>query len=122
MFITADVSSILSAEMFNDFLLEPMKHMIRDLDYCIIHMHSTYLHTLESLLPLPKLRAVQVSVDPNGPSVNELIQKFRNILDRKGLIIGGQISLEDINTLVSELPSEGLCIFGSDPGLYRSFI
>ncbi len=122
MVITADVASILSSEMFNEFLLEPMKYIAQNIDYCIMHMHSSYLHILDLLLPIEKLRAVQISIDPNGPSLDELLPLFNKILSSKALIVGGQVSFEDINTIVAELPSEGLCILSTNPALYTDIV
>lgn len=118
MVITADVASIISPETFDSFLIQTIEDILANLDYGIMHMHSSYLHVLELLLPIRKLRAIQISVDPNGPELSALLPVFRKILRSKALIVGGQIGFEHINALVAELPPEGFCILSTNPALY----
>ncbi|MFW5988266.1 MAG: hypothetical protein ACOCQA_02370 [bacterium] len=111
MFVTADASALISPGMFKKFFLSRFKKMLKDLEWCIMHTHSSSLHVLDLLMPINELKAIQVGIDPNGPSLKELIPKFHKILSKKTLIIGGVLNSVEINTLISELPSEGLCIY-----------
>jgi hypothetical protein len=114
MFIPADVASLISPRMFEDFLLTPTQRMLEGYDYCIMHTHSAYLdaYPLDLLMNIEQLKAVQIGLDPNGPSVQDLLPQFRRVLERRALIVGeaANYSVEDINFLIKQLPAEGLCI------------
>ena len=47
---------------------------------------------------------------PNGPSLGVLLQKLRRILEKKCLILAGALTSEQLDLVVSELPSGGLWI------------
>jgi hypothetical protein len=114
MFIPADVASLVSPEMFKEFFFEPTRTMLKGYDYCIMHTHSSYLdaYPLDLLMTIPELKAVQIGIDPNGPSVEDLIPQFRHVMEQRSLIVagGGVLSAEDIRLIIKKLPPEGLCI------------
>ena len=112
MFIPADVAGKLSPDMFEEFFLEPMEQMLEGYDYCILHTHSTYIESypLDRLIAVDQLKAVQLAVDANGPSIEELLPKFRHVLERCAMIINGELTGEDIRYLIKKLPHEGLFI------------
>jgi len=110
MFVPADIVSLISRDMFNDFFLEPLERMLGGLDYSIMHTHSSYLHAVEDILHIEELKAIQVGIDPNGPNVKKLLPIMRSILDKKSLIIAGDTSPELLSVLIRELPAEGLSI------------
>ncbi|WP_428937076.1 hypothetical protein [Fontivita pretiosa] len=106
-----DAVAVLSPELYRQYIL-PLEHeVLRHYDRTMIHTHSATLPILiDGLLSLDSLHAIEVLIDPTGPSIPELIPTFRRILDQKALLICGEISLSDIELLVKALPAQGLCL------------
>jgi hypothetical protein len=49
-----------------------------------------------------------VNKDVGGPSVKEMMGEFKKIMDKKCLIIWGDLDEEDIDCIKGELPNNGL--------------
>lgn len=119
MFVPADLVSLISRDMFKDFFIGPLEGMMKDLDYSIMHTHSNYLHALEDCLHIDELKAVQIGIDPGGPSVDELVPLLRKVMEKKSIIIAepGNFSMKELGKLIKSLPQEGLCVL-----LYRETV
>jgi hypothetical protein len=103
---------VIGVKWYDERIL-PFEAQICDaFDYSIIHLHSGYLFTVDALLKLDAMTAIQVAIDPGsfGPRPVDLLPVFKKILDQKPLLIEGRLTEREFETLVRELPGEGLFI------------
>jgi hypothetical protein len=107
-----DASALLSPSQYKEWYLPYDREIAEAADYAIIHLHSGSLHTVESLLPLNKPQAIQVSLDPqpSGPPLERLLPVFNRILQVKSLIVDGVLNTNQVKQVLDTLPSDGLCI------------
>ena len=54
--------------------------------------------------------ALELHIDEGGPSAEELFETHRMILERKPLIIWGDIPKTDLDWIFSKLPAQGLAV------------
>jgi hypothetical protein len=107
-----DVASSVSAQTYRDIFFPWDKYICEQFDYSVIHLHSGYLHHVEVVLEDPYPTAVQVSLDTGSTpnQVHDLIPVFKRVLEEKPLIIQGDMTRDEMNELLDELPHKGLCI------------
>jgi len=107
-----DASAIMSPAHYAEWYLPCDEQICEAFDYSIIHLHSVSLHTVGPLLQVERPQAIQVTVEttPGAPTMTEMIPTFRQILGSKCLVVDGQISVEEMGLLRTELPQDGLCI------------
>jgi hypothetical protein len=85
-------------------------------DYSIIDLHSAgTLHLHKVLLDVEELSAISVTLDgyENAPRIKELISTFAAILERKSLSLFGEMTEQEVDLLLRELPPRGLSINGT---------
>ena len=106
-----DTASILSAKLYREFFLPYNQVIASAFPYGYIHRHSVSAHHITALLDLETEWAIEVTMDPTGPSVAEMLPIFRQIQDRgRRLIVFGLNSEADVVKLVSALSPRGLCV------------
>ncbi len=109
-----DAASLLSPALYRERFIPSAHEILQAYDRTMIHTHSGSLRImLDGLLSLESLDAIEVDIDPTGPSMAELLPSFKRIQDRKALLIIGELeylTLDDIRTLVMDLSPGGLCI------------
>ena len=108
----ADVVSSVSAQTYKDVFFPWDRYICEQFDYSVIHTHSGYLHHMEVVLEEERPTAVQVSLDTGSTphEVRDLLPIFKRVLEVKPLIIQGDMTEDEMNLLLDELPHEGLCI------------
>lgn len=107
-----DATAFLSAKQYARWFLPHDVRTSEAADYAIIHLHSACLHTVEALLEVERPQAIQISLDPepSGPPVKEIVGTCQKILERKPLVIDGEMRPEDVALLLERLPHDGLCL------------
>jgi hypothetical protein len=107
-----DATAFLSADHYEKWFLPYDMRIWKSVDYSIQHVHSNSLHTVDVLLAQEVPHAIQVTVDiqPAGPQVQEVIPTLKKILSKKSLVIEGWLTQDEVRTLQSELPGDGLSI------------
>jgi hypothetical protein len=103
-----DLSALLSPELYREFFLESASTICAGYDYTAIHLHPTSFFILDELLSIERLRVIEVNKDVGGPSVAEMLPVLRRILDTKGLILWGDLSLDDLALIKQNLPPRGM--------------
>jgi hypothetical protein len=103
-----DLSAILSPSMYGEFFLGAARDICRGYEYTAVHLHHSSFFILDQLLELPELRAVEVNKDIGGPSVPEMVGILERILEKKRLILWGDITLDDLAFLKSRIPPRGV--------------
>ena len=104
-----DSVSFLSPQLYEAFIRPFDQRIIRAFPGSILHLHSTGYIPLESYLELGLL-ALEIHVDEGGPSAQELYPIHMKVLEKKPLLIWGDLSEEDLDWVFNELPSAGLAV------------
>ena len=107
-----DASAFLSPKHYAQWFLPYDARISQAVDYSIIHLHSSSLHTVDALLDSEYPRAIQITIEtnPGSPSFEALTVVARRILRTKPLILDGPLSSEEVSRARDLLPSDGLCI------------
>ncbi len=69
-----DGLSIFGPRRFAAFYLEPIRAVARSLDIAFLHTHSAGLACAELLVDVDELDGVEISNDPNGPPLEEIVR------------------------------------------------
>ena len=106
-----DTTAMLSEAQYREFFLPYNQLIASAFPYGYIHRHSVSVHNLAALLDLDSSWAIEVTMDPTGPSVAEMLPSFRRIQEHgRPLIVFGLTEEEAVAQLVGELPPRGLCV------------
>jgi len=110
----SDSSSQLSPRMYARQVLPHDRTIMQAFDYTIMDLHSAgTLHLHKPLLDeAPELNAISVTLDryENAPTVRDLLPTLRTILERKSVSLYGELTAEELDLLLNELPPTGLAI------------
>lgn len=106
-----DLSTIMSPDMYGEFLRQPERRICEGYDYTLIHLHPASFFMLDALLENDFLSAIQVNKDVGGPSVPEMLPAIEKIVQRKNFVFWGDLTLEDVECLRDRLPAKGLFFF-----------
>jgi hypothetical protein len=107
-----DICALLSPDLYTGFLLENEKRLCAGYDYTLVHVHPASFFTLDSMLTNEKLKAIQINVDNNGPSLEMMLPQFKKALDTgRNLVIWGFLDESDIKLIYDNLPPEGIYFY-----------
>ncbi len=100
-----------SPDAHRRFIVPSHRELMRRFEYAYIHLHSAQLHTLDNLLELDGLAAIELTPDPPA-SVLGLIPTIARIRERTPCIVHGYMTAEEMRTVMEQVPPEGLCLIG----------
>ncbi len=102
---------MLSPGFHQEIVLPSHRQVVRQVEYAYIHLHSTQLHTLDQLLDMEDLPAIELTPD-HGASIPDLIPTMVKIQARKPLIVHAFFTAEEMRMIVDRVPPQGLCLIG----------
>ena len=106
-----DAAGFISESMYREVFWECDTAIANAFPYSLLHLHSASLRMLTAVLEIPRLTAVNVVVDPLGPTLADLLTDLRRIQAAgKALHLHGDLSAEDIRLVRSTLSVDGLCL------------
>ena len=105
----ADIANVMSPKHFRDIFVPSYRTLIGGFDTATIHFHSSARQHMTALLEIEELAAVEWAMDPTGPTLEEMIPVFVQILETKCVILMN-IKPHEVSLLLNNLPHEGLCI------------
>jgi hypothetical protein len=105
-----DISFMTSPALHRRFVAPLHAALSRRFPYTIVHLHSTQLHTVPTLLELEGVAAIQITPD-FGEDLVPQIPLLARILDRKPLLLHGVISIASAKEIMRSLPARGLGLF-----------
>lgn len=111
--LQADSASQLSPRMYGEQILPHDRAIMSAFDYSIIDLHSGgTLHLYKTLLEVPELDAISVTLDPHegAPTLEALLPALAAILEAKSLSVFGEMTPEQVAWLKEALPSGCLSI------------
>jgi hypothetical protein len=106
-----DSSSLISAEMYKEFVLPWDQKIVSHFPYHSFHVHSTEHHQIDNLLTLKNLTAIQFTLEHTygGPPLDVTLPVVRRILDKKPLLLVIR-DLDTVKLCIRELPAQGLFV------------
>ncbi len=105
----ADIANVMSPRHFRDIFMPSYRKLIRHFDTATIHFHSSARQHAQTLLEIEELAAIEWAMDPTGPTLEDMIPVFAQILQSKCVILMN-INPTEVPILLDRLPNEGLCI------------
>ena len=105
----ADIANVMSPDHFRDIFVPSYHKLIRSFDTATIHFHSSSRQHTQTLLDIEELDAIEWAMDPVGPTLEEMIPIFAEILETKCTILMN-IKPDEVSLLLDNLQHEGLCI------------
>ena len=103
-----DLSSILSPELYARYFIEAGRRICSAYDRSAVHLHPSSFFVVDDLLRIEELDVIEVNKDIGGPEVEVMLPVLKNIMDRKRLILWGDLTIKDLELLRKELPLDGL--------------
>lgn len=114
----ADASSLISPITYEQHLRTYDAQVLKGFPYQVLHLHTCGLHILEPILRIPELRAIEISLDREASiwDSEALIGNVQKIQQSgKGAIIDGELTDDELATLLRELDPRGLAVFYWNP-------
>jgi DNA-binding FadR family transcriptional regulator len=105
-----DLSSILSPILYRQFFLDSARMILNGHDHTAVHLHPNSFFILDDLLTLENLKVVEVNKDISGPNVKEMLPILVKIMQTRGLILWGDLTIEDLELVKQNLPCRGLAL------------
>ena len=112
-----DLSAILSPKVYREFFLDSARLILAGHPYTAFHLHPASFFIIDELLGLEGLRVIQVNKDVGGPSVKEMLPVLSKIMQTRGLILWGDLTIEDLEVVKRNLPCRGLGLHEVAPSL-----
>jgi hypothetical protein len=88
-YLSADLMVMCSAAQFNTFIAPVENKILEDFDSALYHVHSTGLRVIDAVLEMEKVKGIEISHDPNGPSIPEMGKILKKITETKKLLLTG---------------------------------
>jgi DNA-binding FadR family transcriptional regulator len=112
-----DLSAILSPRVYREFFLDAARAILQGHPHTAVHLHPASFFILDELLTLENLKVVEVNKDIGGPGVAEMLPVLSRIMESRGLILWGDLTVEDLEIVRRSLPCRGLCLHVVAPTL-----
>lgn len=87
--ISADLMVMCSATQFNTFIAPEENKMLEKFDSALYHVHSTGLRVVDAIMEMEKVKGIEISHDPNGPSIPDMGNTLKKITEKKKLFLTG---------------------------------
>jgi hypothetical protein len=105
-----DLSALFSPNYYGLYLRGADEWICRGFDYTMAHLHPSSFFILEQLLRVDRLTAIEVNKDVGGPNVKQMLPIMANIQEKKNLVVWGELSREDVDTMLDELPDRRVAL------------
>lgn len=105
-----DLSALLSPKLYREFFLDAARMILAGHSHTAVHLHPASFFIVDELLTLDDLNVVEVNKDIGGPSVREMLPVLSKIMQTRGLILWGDLTIEDLEAVKRHLPCRGLCL------------
>jgi hypothetical protein len=115
-----DLSALLSPRAYRDVFLPCAQAICSRLQNTAVHLHSSSFFVLDDLLAIDRLLAVEVNADVGGPDVAAMMPTLARIMERKRLILWGDLTPADLALVRRRLPVDGLALFIAAPTMEQA--
>jgi hypothetical protein len=103
-----DLAALISPKFYRKYIFELNARICQGYDYTLCHLHPTAFFILDDLLQIDALQVIQINKDIGGPSIEEMLPQFTNVLQTKRLVIWGDLDEAELEVILRELPYTGL--------------
>jgi len=104
-----DAAALLSPDLYEEFIFPSVKNIINAFDNSVIHLHPSQFIPAGYLVKT-NIGAIELHRDIGGPMAKDLFSYHTMILEKKPLIIWGDLTNEDLDYILEELPAKGLLV------------
>ncbi len=104
-----DAAALLSPDMYDAFIRKWDEKIVGAFEGCIMHQHSNGYFPYEFYVDM-NFTALELHIDSGGPTAESLAPVYKKIMEKKPLIIWGEIPETDLDWIFNHLPSEGLAV------------
>ncbi len=104
-----DAAALLSPDLYEQFIKPGDEKIVSAFNGCIMHQHSNGYFPYEFYVDMD-FTALELHIDNGGPTAESLAPVYSKIMEKKPLIIWGEIPEPDLDWIFSNLPPEGLSI------------
>ena len=108
--IAEDVTIMMSRAAHRRFVVPVHRALAGHFRYNILHLHSANLHTVDNLLDVEEVGAIEITPD-FGADMLPHIPLMARILERKPLLVHGVMTADAMKEMIRSLPARGLCLF-----------
>jgi len=106
-----DAQSLLSAKLYEEFVLPCDCDIASENKYNLFHMHASAFHLLDLVLMIKNIGILQVSKDEGINSIESMIPGLVKIQKAgRKLILKGRLTLRDVELIKKKLDYGGLCL------------
>jgi len=105
----SDFTSLISEKTYRDFGLEIDKDIMNDVPSQTYHTHSTSWHVLKIISQIPNLKSLQITIDPNGPSLEKMKKILVECQKNVPLLISVW-NIHDCKWFIENLSPRGLAV------------
>jgi hypothetical protein len=106
-----DLSVMYSPQLYSEFLQPLDKALASITPYNLIHLHASSLFLIERFLQVKNIKVFQVTKDPGGARMSEMMPALQKIQEAgKPLIVKGKFDGADLDLMKHQLSVRGLCI------------
>ena len=106
-----DATILFSRKAYRNFIRECDQRIAASFDYALIHTHSADCKVIPDLLEIGELPAIQVLIDPSGPSVADLLPVFQQVQAAgKALLITHELTEDELQPILQSLSPDGLAL------------
>ena len=110
-YCSEDATVLISPAAYRKFFLPYDRIITQEYPYGFWHRHSTSMQHLVDLLDLNPGWAIEVTMDPTGPRVSEILPILQRIQNAgRPLIVFGLNDPDEVGRLVAGLSPRGLCV------------
>jgi len=104
-----DAAALLSPDLYDKFIREHDQRIAESFPGCIMHQHPTKFVPTDFYLKMPFI-ALELHIDEQGPEAKALYDTHMKILERKPLLIWGNLTDSDMDLIFTKLPVRGLAV------------
>jgi hypothetical protein len=115
-----DLSAILSPTVYREFFLDSARLILAGHPHTAFHLHPASFFIIDELLGLEGLKVIEVNKDVGGPSVAEMLPVLSKIMQTRGLILWGDLTIADLEVVKRNLPCRGLGLHVVAPTLAQA--
>jgi hypothetical protein len=104
-----DAAALLSPDLYEEFIYPSVCKIAESFDHSVIHLHPSQFIPADYLVKT-KVNVIELHRDVGGPTAEQLASYHKTILAEKPLIIWGDLTDEDFDHVLKNLPHEGLAV------------
>lgn len=104
-----DAAALLSPKLYEEYILPCDIRIADSFGGCFMHMHPSDFYPYKQLLST-NIKCFELHIDEGGTSAEELLPVYKEILEKKPLLIWGKLQRSDFELIFNKLPAQGVAV------------